>query len=104
MTTHNKRHGARQQPRQNSRPINIDEWKSRPGAANHQSTGAVNTPAILAQLTRREKQALVLWAILEDQMTDARLDSMVDVITRSNAARGPSGKLSSLLPVADPEP
>ena len=47
----------------------------------------------LSRLTRREKQALVLWAILEDQMTDARLDSMVDVIKSSSVDGGPSGGL-----------
>jgi len=89
MTTHNKRHGAQQQPRQNSRPINIDEWKSRPGAANHQSTGAVNTPAILAQLTKREKQAIVLRGIFSDKTTDDQLDALVLVLAGDKSVPGP---------------
>ena len=88
MTTHNKRHGAQQQPRQNSRPINIDEWKSRPGAANHQSTGAINTPAILAQLTRREKQAVVLRGIFSEHTTDDQLDALVGVLVTSQSEIG----------------
>ena len=90
MTTHNKSHGAQQQPRQNSRPINIDEWKSRPGAANHQSTGAVNTPAILAQLTKREKQAIVLRGIFSDKTTDDQLDALVLVLAGDKAIPGPA--------------
>jgi len=100
MATYNKKRKTQPHPADDSgtpghgegtsgaRLVRIDEWNRRSRSAHCQSSPDKLRlpPAALTQLSRREKQAIVLRGIFSDKTTPDQLDALVLVLTNDRAA------------------
>lgn len=75
-------------------PISIEEWKSQSGRPRQRSGAAGLETVRLSTLSRREKEAMLLRAILLDDISEERLDALVRLLgepSQSGASGLPSG-------------